>query len=397
MAKMKKRKDGRYQMNVYVGKDDSGKSKYKTVYGKSQKEVKAKADEIKIKVGKGLDLLNADITFEQLIHRWETYKKPLLREQQLNDYLTALKPFKALFDRQIGKLIKSDFQAIINELAIKNPHTGKPTAKSTLRSYRMAARQVIDYAVENRILDFNPLDYVQIPNSSPGKRRRALTEEEQQWIINTEHRAQLPAMIMMLSGLRLGECLALQWHDIDLKAADIYVHQKLLYKQSPPKIVPGAKTEAGIRHVHMPKLLVNFLKEQPPHEPGDYVVLSAHGKLYSATSWRTVWHSFLLTLNIKYGDFSAYEKKYKSKFDPAGVPFVIEQFSAHYLRHTHATNLFHCGKDILYVQQQLGHTKPETTLNIYTHLVQSHNISRTSKVISFDKYLEKLSAAKKKA
>ena len=396
MAKLKKRADGRYQMNIYLGKDDQGKSKYKAVYGKTQKEVKSKAEELKYKLGKGMDLLNSDITFGELQKRWAAYKKPLLREQQYRDYLTALKPFDSLKSVKIGKLVKTDFQTIINEYALKNPTTGKPTAKQTLRGYRMAARQVIDFAVENRIIDYNPLDYVKIPSNSPKQERRALTEQEQQWIINTPHRAQLPAMIMMLAGLRLGECLALQWRDIDLIKAEIFVHQKLMYKQSPPVIAQGAKTEAGIRYVHMPKLLVDYLKSQPPHKPNDYVNLSAKGRFYTSTSWKTVWNSYLLDLNLKYGDFSNYDKKYKSKFDPAGVPFVIEPFTAHYLRHTHATNLFHCGKDILYVQAQLGHTKPETTLNIYTHLVKNRSISKSNKVIDFDKYIAKISKADNK-
>ncbi len=396
-TKLKKRADGRFQMNVYIGKDEQGKSKYKAVYGKTQKEVKKKAEELKYKLGKGMNLLNADITFGELQKRWAVYKKPLLREQQFKDYLTGLKPFDVLKPIKIGKLVKADFQAIINEYAIKNPKTGKPTAKQTLRSYRMVARQVFDFAVENRIVDYNPLNYVKIPNNSPKKERRALTEQEQQWIINTPHRAQLPAMIMMLAGLRLGECLALQWRDIDLNKAEIFVHQKLMYKFSPPAIEQGTKTEAGIRHVHMPKILVEFLKSQPEHKLDDYVNLSAKGRFYTATSWKTVWNSYLLDLNIKYGDFSKYEKSYKSKFDPKGVPFVIERFSAHYLRHTHATNLFHCGKDILYVQEQLGHTKPETTLNIYTHLVKNNSISKSNKVIDFDKYLSKISKEKTKA
>lgn len=397
MAKLKKRADGRYQMNVYLGKDADGRSKYKAVYGKTQKEVKKKAEELKYKLGKGMDLLNADITFEELQKRWAAYKKPLLREQQFKDYLTALKPFDCLKSIKIGKLVKADFQAIINEYAIKNPKTGKPTAKQTLRSYRMVARQVFDFAVENRIVDYNPLNYVNIPNNSPKNDRRALTEQEQQWIINTPHRAQLPAMIMMLAGLRLGECLALQWRDIDLKNSEIFVHQKLMYKQSPPVVEQGAKTEAGIRRIHMPVKLVQFLKSQPPHNPDDYVNLSAKGRFYTATSWKTVWQSYLTDLNLKYGDFSGYDKKYKSKFDPKGVPFVIEPFTAHYLRHTHATNLFHCGKDILYVQTQLGHTKPETTLNIYTHLVKNHSISKSDKVIDFDEYISKISEEKKNA
>lgn len=396
-TKLKKRADGRFQMNVYIGKDEQGKSKYKAVYGKTQKEVKKKAEELKYKLGKGMDLLNADITFGELQKRWAVYKKPLLREQQFKDYLTGLKPFDVLKPIKIGKLVKSDFQAIINEYAIKNPKTGKPTAKQTLRSYRMIARQVFDFAVENRIVDYNPLDYVKIPNNSPQKDRRALTEQEQQWIINTPHRAQLPAMIMMLAGLRLGECLALQWRDINLNKAEIFVHQKLMYKHSPPVVEQGTKTEAGIRCVHIPKILVEYLKSQSIHKPDDYVNLSAKGRFYTATSWKTVWNSYLLDLNIKYGDFSKYENSYKSKFDPKGVPFVIERFSAHYLRHTHATNLFHCGKDILYVQEQLGHTKPETTLNIYTHLVKNNNISKSKKVIDFDKYLSKISKEKTKA
>lgn len=393
-SKMTMRKDGRYQLNVYIGKDENGKSKYKTVYGKTQKEVKEKANSVKIRIGKGLDLLSDKMTFGELQKRWAEYKKPLLREQQLKDYLTSLKPFSPLENKKIGSLIKSDFQAIINEYAVKNPNTGKPTAKGTLRSYRMTARQVMDYAIENRIIEYNPLSYVQIPKTTPKKRRRALSEEEQQWIINTEHRAQLPAMIMMLAGLRLGECLALQWQDIDLKSAQIYVHQKLNYKSYPSFIEQGAKTESGIRYVNMPKLLVNFLKNQPPHSPGDYVNLTSKGKIYSAQAWKTVWDSYLKTLNIKYGNFSMYDKKYKSKFDPDGVPFVIERFTAHYLRHTHATNLFLCGKDILYIQNQLGHAEPETTLNIYTHLVKNHTISKTNKVINFDKYLDKISKEK---
>lgn len=392
MAKLKKRADGRYQINVYIGTNEHGKEKYKTVYGKTQKEVKEKAAEIKIRVGKGMDLLNSEITFGELCKRWKIYKKPLLREQQLNDYLTALKPFEPLKKQKINKLIKSDFQEIISEYALRNPRTGKPTSKRTLQGYRMAARQVMDYAIENRILDYNPLDYVRVSADAPKKERRALTEEEQSRIINTPHRAQLPAMLMMLAGLRLGECLALQWRDIDLSAEEIYVHQKLLYKEKPPKVVPGAKSEKGIRLVKIPRLLTSYLKQQPPHKPNDYLCLTAHGKHYTATAWQEVWNSYLLTLNVKYGDFTFYEKQYKSKFDPEGVPFVIERFTAHYLRHTCATNLFHCGKNVLYVQEQLGHAKPETTLNIYTHLVKSGGVSK-NRVISINKYLERVSKA----
>lgn len=388
---MKKRKDGRYQMNVYVGLDKDGKKVYKTIYGKTQAEVKRKASAIKLKIGKGIDVLNENMPFSELCERWLQYKKPLLKEKQYNSYKTNLKPFDILGDTSVSKLVKSDFQTIINEYAALNPKTHKPTSKKTLRDFRLTARQVFDFAVENRILDYNPVAYVEIPKDAPKQERRALTEEEQRWIIETPHRAQLPAMLMMLSGLRLSEALALQWQDIDLEKSQIFVHQKLVMKGT-PHIEQGGKSKNSIRTVNIPKILVDFLKKQGKHKQSDYLVLTANGRLFSDTAWRRLWESYLCDLNIKYGDFSEYENKPKSKYDPHGTPFVIEKFTAHYLRHTFATNLFFCGQDLLYVQQQLGHAKPETTLNIYTHLVQTNQIQKTNKIIDFNVYLSAIAS-----
>lgn len=389
---MKRRKDGRYQMNVYIGVDEKGKRKYKCICGRTQAEVKRKASEIKLRIGKGIDVLNENMPFSELCERWLQYKKPLLKEKQYNSYKTNLKAFDALGSTAISKLVKSDFQIIINSYAEKNPHTGKPTAKKTLRDFRLTARQVFDFAVENRILDYNPVAYVEIPKDAPKQERRALTEEEQRWIIETPHRAQLPAMLMMLSGLRLSEALALQWQDIDLEKSQIFVHQKLVMKGT-PHIEQGGKSKNSIRTVNIPKILVDFLKKQGKHKQSDYLVLTANGRLFSDTAWRRLWESYLCDLNLKYGDFSEYENRPKSKFDPHGTPFVIEKFTAHYLRHTFATNLFFCGQDLLYVQQQLGHAKPETTLNIYTHLVQTNRIQKTEKIIDFNTYITAISNA----
>ena len=46
-----KRADGRYSVQIYVGMIN-GKRKYKTVYGKTQKEANQKAEEIKVALKK---------------------------------------------------------------------------------------------------------------------------------------------------------------------------------------------------------------------------------------------------------------------------------------------------------------------------------------------------------
>lgn len=380
---MKKRADGRYQKNVYIGLEN-GKKKYKSVFGKTQKEVSQKAAELKIKMNKGIDVSAENDTFGAWIDRWLYYKKSLIGESRYKNYCVNVKHFYYLHNVKISRLNVSDFQAVINEYAIQNPTTHKPTAKGTLQKMRNTISQVFDFAIKNRAIDFNPLKYVDIPKDSPKKERRALTKEEQQWVMDTPHRAQLPAIIMMLSGLRLAECLALQWSDIDLQHATINVNKSLKMIDNKSEVQYKTKTKLSKRVVDIPNVLVDFLKSLSNYNLFDYVVTNTKGKLFTRSAWKSMWRSYQKDLNMKYGDFSDYIDRPKSKFQPGGVPFVIDGFTAHYLRHTHATNLFKAGYDVLYIQKQLGHSKPETTLNIYTHLVTDTKKETQSKL---DKYL----------
>ena len=57
-----------------VIKDEQGKRKYKTVYGKTQKEANQKAQEIKERIGKGLSLDSSD-TFGKWAEHWLMVKQ----------------------------------------------------------------------------------------------------------------------------------------------------------------------------------------------------------------------------------------------------------------------------------------------------------------------------------
>lgn len=380
MARLKQRADGRFQKNVYIGIID-GKRKYKSVFGKTQKEVNKKADEIKAKLHKGIDISSESNTFKDWKDKWLAYKKNSVDSGQYDNYETTVKKFERLYEMPVNKIQIADFQLIIDEYAKLNPSTGKPSSKKLLRDIRMTALQIFDYIVMNRALDFNPARFVVIPKDSPVMKRRALELEEQEWICNTPHRVQLPAMIMLYSGLRLGECMALQWKDIDLENATIDVHKTVNMKAKPPCIKNSPKTKAGIRVVNIPQKLVRFLREQLTHSPFDYIFLTKTGQLYSHNSWNTIWKSYFKELNKRHGNFDDYVDITKFKT----LPQVIESFTAHNLRHTHATNLFNADNDILYIQQQLGHASPETTMGIYTHLVKEREKINASKL---DKYLE---------
>lgn len=393
MPKLKKRADGRYSRQIYIGLGDDGRRRYKTVYGATQKEVDEKALEVKIQMRKGIDISADHDTFEEWAKRWLKLKKGEVGEKQYRCYQTST---SYLLERlqflPISKVRACDIQEIIIDLAENNPHTRKPSSKKVLMDLRMTANQIFRFAISNRVMEYNPASTVFIPSDAPTKKRRALTDTEIQWIMETPHRAQTAAMIMLYAGLRRGEVIPLTWSDIDLDARTINVCKSVKMVDGRPIVKSGAKTAAGSRVVDIPIVLVNFLRAKKSEIFGDsdkvrsvcpLVCPSASGEMMTDSAFDRLWESYLVDLNLKYGDFHDMEKLPSSKFNPNGIPFRIEKFTAHCLRHTFATLLYKAGVDVLTAKAQLGHADIKTTLQIYTHLDSQYKRNSMNKLDAF--------------
>lgn len=70
-----KRADGRIAVQVYLGRDENGKRKYKTVYGATQKEADEKALQVKLAMKKGIDVTSELDPFSKWAERWMSIKK----------------------------------------------------------------------------------------------------------------------------------------------------------------------------------------------------------------------------------------------------------------------------------------------------------------------------------
>ena len=114
------RKDGRIAVQVYLGVVD-GKRKYKTVYGTTQKEANKKAEQVKISIGKGLDVLSDQDTFGKWRDIFLESKKLDVSNSQYLSYKSYVKHLSPLTETPIAKIKASDLQQIINQLAIENP------------------------------------------------------------------------------------------------------------------------------------------------------------------------------------------------------------------------------------------------------------------------------------
>lgn len=192
MPKLKKRADGRYQMQVYLGVGEDGKKKQKTVYGRTQKEALQKAAELKARLGRGIDITAERDTFKEWRDRWIENKRMSVAATTLCSYRTCTEPMNESFgDMELPKVLPAQIQAVINDM-YKNGYS-----KSTIQKALQYTAQIFKLAIINRITDYDPTMAVEIPQHAPVQHRTAITEEQQRWIRETPHRAQVAAMIML--------------------------------------------------------------------------------------------------------------------------------------------------------------------------------------------------------
>ena len=184
--KNKKRADGRVQSKVYLGD-----GKYKYVYAANNTELQKKLNDLRYKLGKGIDLTAEHDTLSEWSARWLKIKKHDVSYSRYNYLCSCLKKYEHLDNVPISKIKAIDIQDVILELADDD------FAYETLRKIKGAISGVLQLAVDNRVMDYNPALAVKVPRRAPKTVRRALTDEERQWIIDTPHKVQRMAMIMM--------------------------------------------------------------------------------------------------------------------------------------------------------------------------------------------------------
>lgn len=260
MARAKKRADGRYCAQIYLGRDENGKRQYKSVYGKSPAELKEKETAVRLQLGRGLDVLSQRDSFDTWADDWLRLKeKEGITCRQMDNYRRAVKLWKEeLQGYEIGQVRADDIERVLIGL------TDHGLSQRTISLYRSTIRQIMKRAV-GRVIPANPEEQVQL--AAVGRKeeqRRALTDEEQQWILDTPHRAQPVAVIMMLSGLRRGELAALTWNDVDLNARTITVNKVIEYDSNGvPSLRHITKTAAGMRTVDIPQRLADYMAGLP--------------------------------------------------------------------------------------------------------------------------------------
>lgn len=230
-------------------------------------------------------------------------------------------------------------------------------SKSTVKCIMSCLRSSLRWAVANReYLHTNPMDNVKLPpyRTAP-KRPKVFTPEAIQAIFErfpAGHPIHMPCVLAYYTGMRLGECLALEWSNINMTARTIRITGTCYDKKGVPKITT-TKTTSSTRTITFGSKLYAELKAQKLWQDKNRFQA---GPFYREDPQ----HKFICTMSDG-RQMTSNNVKYFGMWCKEHFPGT----SFHSFRHTHATMLIENGLALDYVSKRLGHSSIYTTANVY--------------------------------
>lgn len=320
----KPRRDGRYQ--GYVICPDGNKQYF---YGGTRQDVahkiKAFLQEAKTRKKTKQKKEKYSPTFSEYMEKWiEIYKKPNLKPSSLASINIALRVANQNFGaRKLSSISGDDVQELL--LSIK--------AERVRSMCKIYLNQIFKKALVQGIIKRNPCDVVELKRHK-SKHRNALTRSEQQIVLQAAKETKYDTLIRLLlsTGLRIGEALALLRSDVDFEKCTVTVSKNVVFVGGKRIEQDTPKSDAGNRTVPISKELCDELSKIETDRLFPY-------------------------------SYNAVKLSVDRIAKNTGICVTL-----HVLRHTYATRLEEAGIPAKVKQYLLGHATLEMTQNVYTDM-----------------------------
>ena len=275
---IRKRADGRWEGRYTAGyHPETGKRIIKNALGKTQAECKAKLKKA-IEESQSLDVGRADeYTVAAWLRTWfELYAKPHIRPSTMNYYHRNIEQhiIPAIGDIPLNKLTTRDLQKLYNDLQSngrlrKVQKKEKPgLSNSTVRGIHMMLHNALDRAMKEKLILSNPTENCIIPQIEKQEMKILHSDHISAYLNAAERRNALPMFYLeLVSGLRKGELVALQWSDLDEANCTISVSKQASWDTEGNLILSQPKTGNSIREVSIPQDAVELLKQEHAKHP----------------------------------------------------------------------------------------------------------------------------------
>ena len=372
------KKDGTivYRTNVYLGVDSlTGKKVQTTATATTRKMCEIKANQaISNFIKNGSTVAREKVFFEDfnaLAMSWFDSYKLTVKVNSIRVANNFLKVYilPSLGSYQLNKINSILLQGIVNQWA-KNANTatinnGK-REKGKAKDYKLLLnyiKRILDYGMQLGAIDSNPAIQVIVPKlkqRTVNKIKYFDNDELKKFLsyldtlddtpINKMHVTMY--RFLLATGLRIGECLALSWSDIDFKDHTVSISKTVVRVLSKSEIIQdSAKTKESNRIVTLDKDTITLLKAWKKKQSNGTIELTDKPIFCYAN------HSYSYT-----NELAVLQKHFKK----ANVPNI----GFHGFRHTHASLLINADVNPKEIQHRLGHADYSITMNTYGHLAK---------------------------
>lgn len=368
MAKYKKRKDGRYGTNVTIGYGPDGTRKQRKIYGKTIRELEDKVAEFKAQLNKGIVIDDEGLTVAEWSKQWLKLYKADVEYNTYEMYRNAIENHinKALGNIRLSALKTPHVQELISKL-LKDGKT------RTAEIVRLTLGQMIDQAMTSELIYKDIMRGVKMPKKKKPQ-KRALTDAEKKIIaqagLDPKSRAFLD--VLLYTGVRRGEALALTVRDIDVKKSELHITKTVIFRSGRSEIKDSPKSDAGYRTIPIPNMLMQTLRSYLQTLDGIYLFpMQTRPEPMTQSSFIKFWNNIKKQLIITDGGKE--------------IGLKDSDITPHIFRHTYATSLYYSGVDIKTAQYLLGHSSIQITMDIYTHLDESGTQNAAEKLEQYYK------------
>jgi integrase len=217
----------------------------------------------------------------------------------------------------------------------------------------MVLSMVLQEAVEDRRIPFNPCRGVRVNTGGRPERPHATTDQVAA-IAARMHRPvdELMVVTAAYTGMRWGELSGLDRDNVDLQKGTIYVHPEVgaLHEVGGQLFLGPPKTADSVRHIHLPPFLTGLLTRVLAEHDHPMVFPGARGGLQRRSNFnRRAWTPAV------------------AGNPDAGLPPILAGMHFHDLRHTHKTWLIEDGIPEIAQARRMGH-RLGGVRGIYSHV-----------------------------
>lgn len=299
---------------------------------------------------------------------WYALRESDVTHNTYRTYGFAVRRIKEHFTGYSGEIRPLDIKRYITDFA------GKGYAKNTVQIELGVIKQIFAHAVLQGDIDVSPASEVKPGRCLAQKKRSALTEEQERKVEEYRGEDWLLGVMLLYTGARRGELLALNWQDIDRASGTIRINKKLNYgfgnvphlegflknrnsenNDGDERIVPLlAPLAAVLPRTRIGKIFTN--------DDGDYLTnsqLASRWKKYCRAVGLTEWD-----------------------YDEDGQPVETFPITPHCFRHSFTTLCFEAGIDAKTTAAYIGDTE-QVTQSVYTELRARHHVSSAERVNAY--------------